>query len=85
MHQPVMLKEVTSFLNLKPGDIALDATIGGGGHAKEILKKILPGGRLIGIDVDGGALKITEDTLKDFQGSFKLINEIGRASCRERV
>ena len=41
MHQPVMLKEVTSFLNLKPGDIALDATIGGGGHAKEILKKIL--------------------------------------------
>lgn len=52
----------------------LDATIGGGGHAEEILKKILPGGRLIGLDVDKSALKIARENLKGFDGHFKLIN-----------
>ncbi len=40
MHQPVLLKEAISSLNLKSGDLVLDATTGGGGHAREILKKI---------------------------------------------
>lgn len=75
MHQPVMLKEVISSLNLRKGSCVLDATIGGGGHSKEILRRILPGGRLIGLDADGAALKITEEALKDFTGSFKLIND----------
>lgn len=75
MHQPVMLKEVISFLNLKSGDTVLDGTIGGGGHAKEILKKISPAGRLVGIDQDEAALKMAEDALKDFHGSFKLIHD----------
>jgi len=48
-HQPVMLDEVIGSLNLKPGDRALDATIGGGGHAIEILKRITPGGLLIAL------------------------------------
>ena len=39
MHIPVLLKESTELLNLKPGDAVLDATINGGYHAKEILKK----------------------------------------------
>ncbi|MDP2913496.1 MAG: 16S rRNA (cytosine(1402)-N(4))-methyltransferase RsmH, partial [Candidatus Omnitrophota bacterium] len=74
IHRPVMLKEVLSFLNLKDGGIVLDATVGGGAHAIEMLKRVLPGGRLIGLDADKSALDITETTLKDFNGSFKLIN-----------
>lgn len=84
-----MLKEVISYLNLKPGDIVLDATIGGGGHAKEILKKILPGGRLIGIEADETALRIAGETLKDYRQSFGLINDnfrnLDRVLSREGV
>lgn len=74
MHQSVMIGEVVGSLNLKPGFVVLDATVGGGGHAKEMLGKILPGGMLIGMDADENALKIAEDNLKYFQGSFRLIN-----------
>lgn len=69
-----MLKEVISSLNLKPGDVVLDATIGGGGHAREILKGIIPGGRLIGLDQDPAAAQMAKETLKDFT-NFKLIND----------
>ena len=75
MHQPVMLDEVISSLNLKPGYIVLDATVGGGGHAGEILKRISPGGRLVGLDADETAIKIASENLKEFAGSCKLINE----------
>ena len=49
-HVPVLLKESIYYLNPKSGDTILDATINGGGHAKEILKAIGEKGRLIGID-----------------------------------
>lgn len=75
MHQPVMLEEVISSLNLKPGDIALDGTIGGGGHAIEILKRIEPGGLLIGLDADASAVKISEERLKSFGRSVRIVNE----------
>ena len=75
MHQPVMLDEVISSLNLKPGYIVLDATVGGGAHSKEMLKRITPGGRLIGLDADESAIKTASENLKEFAGSFKLINE----------
>ena len=75
MHQPVILEEVISSLNLKPGYIALDATIGGGGHGLEILKRIMPGGKLIGLDADEAAIRIASEHLKECAGSFKLINE----------
>jgi len=69
-----MLKEVLSALNLKQGDCVLDATVGGGGHSAGILRKISPGGRLIGIDADPLAIKMAEESLKEFRGSYKLIN-----------
>ncbi|MCX6731709.1 MAG: 16S rRNA (cytosine(1402)-N(4))-methyltransferase RsmH [Candidatus Parcubacteria bacterium] len=56
MHTPVLLKESIYFLNPKPGDTILDATINGGGHAREILKVVGEKGRLIGIDQDADAL-----------------------------
>lgn len=74
-HRSVMFEEVISSLNLKRGSIVVDGTIGGGGHSQEILKTILPGGRLIGIDADAEAIKLTAQNLKDFNGSFSLIND----------
>ena len=65
MHIPVLLKESTELLNLKPGDAVLDATINGGGHAKEILKKIGEKGKLIGIDQDGEVLNKLKEKWKD--------------------
>jgi 16S rRNA (cytosine1402-N4)-methyltransferase len=70
-----MLDEVISSLSLKPGDIALDATIGGGGHSILILKRIQPGGILIGLDADASAVKIAQENLKDFRQSVRLVNE----------
>ena len=52
MHQPVLLKEVIEYLAPKPGEIVIDGTIGLGGHSELFLQKILPRGRLIGIDLD---------------------------------
>jgi 16S rRNA (cytosine1402-N4)-methyltransferase len=68
-----MLDEVISYLNLKPGAIALDATAGGGGHAVEILKRIVPGGKLIGIDADASAVDIAAGRLKEFGRSAKVV------------
>ena len=51
-HIPVLLNEVIKFLDPKPGNNILDATIDGGGHAIPIAEKILPNGKLIGIDQD---------------------------------
>lgn len=73
MHRSVLLNEAIGFLAPKPGDIILDLTVGCAGHAKEILKKITPGGKLIGIDCDRKALDIAKETLSDFKGSFELI------------
>jgi len=52
MHLPIMVSEVLECLRLVPGDVAVDCTLGGGGHARAILERICPGGRLIGLDID---------------------------------
>ncbi len=52
MHVPVMVGECLAALRPGPGQLGIDATLGYGGHAREILARIAPGGRLIGLDVD---------------------------------
>ena len=52
MHVPIMVEECLDGLRLVPGQAGIDATLGYGGHAREILARISPGGRLIGLDVD---------------------------------
>ncbi|MDD5724580.1 MAG: 16S rRNA (cytosine(1402)-N(4))-methyltransferase RsmH [Candidatus Omnitrophica bacterium] len=71
LHVPVMLQEVLEYLNLKPGQTIVDATMGTGGHALEILKRITPGGRLIGIDRDENSLGICRKRLAEFEGSVE--------------
>lgn len=62
-HTPVMFKEALGNLNLGPGKIIVDATVGTGGHAQGILERIMPGGRLIGIDRDEESLSIARQRL----------------------
>lgn len=59
-HRPVLLKEAIGFLNVFPGGMYVDATVGGGGHAEEILKRK---GKLIGIDCDPEAIKAARQRL----------------------
>jgi 16S rRNA (cytosine1402-N4)-methyltransferase len=51
-HRPIMVAEILEALALKPGDLVADCTLGYGGHAREMLSKITPAGRLVGLDVD---------------------------------
>lgn len=55
-HTPVLLDESVSALNIKPDGIYVDATFGGGGHSREILRRLGPQGRLIAFDQDEDAL-----------------------------
>lgn len=57
MHLPVLLDEVIHLLEPEPGDIILDGTLGGGGHAEAILEKIGEKGKLIAIDRDPEAIE----------------------------
>lgn len=72
-HIPVMLPEVLENLNLREGACVVDFTLGIGGHALEMLKKIGPGGRLIGMDRDGESLELARERLKDHQHQCTLI------------
>jgi 16S rRNA (cytosine1402-N4)-methyltransferase len=63
-HRPIMVDEVLRCLQPAPGDVAVDCTLGGGGHAQAILERLQPGGRLIGLDVDPFELPRTEARLR---------------------
>lgn len=56
VHKPVLLNETLEFLNLKKDAVVVDATLGGGGHGREIIKLIGDGGIYIGIDLDQTAI-----------------------------
>ena len=64
MHLPIMEREVLECLRPIPGDSAVDCTLGWGGHARAILARIVPGGRLVGIDVDPIELPRAEERLR---------------------
>ena len=64
MHRSIMVAEILEVLAPKPGEIAVDATLGYGGHAREILARVTPGGRLLGLDVDPLELPRTEERLR---------------------
>ncbi len=64
-HIPILVTESLAALQLAPGMFGVDATLGYGGHALQILEKITPGGKLIGLDVDPLVLPKTETRLRD--------------------
>ncbi len=71
-HTPVLLHEVITWLDPRPGGVYVDATIGGGGHAEAILARIAPGGRVIGIDRDAEALAIAGQRLAHYAAAVTL-------------
>lgn len=88
-HIPVLLKEVLTLADPKPGEYFVDATIGNGGHTEAILEKIIPGGKILGIDWNSDAImklqqkfhrEIEKGSLILQRGNFAMIAEmIGKA------
>lgn len=90
-HRPIMVTEILEVLAPKPGELAVDCTLGYGGHAQEILARLQPGGRLIGLDADPIELPKTEARVRatgfgpetllvirsNFAGLSKVLAEIG--------
>lgn len=73
LHTPVMFKECLEYLNLSPGKVVVDGTIGTGAHSEGILERILPGGRLIGIDRDEESLEKAKKRLSGFSGAAEFV------------
>jgi 16S rRNA (cytosine1402-N4)-methyltransferase len=75
IHVPVLVNEVIEGLQPHPGGHFIDCTVGLGGHATAILEKISPSGRLLGIDADPEAIKISQDRLSDYGQAATLVND----------
>ena len=58
-HVPVLLQESVDGLDIQPDGVYVDVTYGGGGHSREIFRRLGPGGRLFGFDQDEDAIPIT--------------------------
>jgi 16S rRNA (cytosine1402-N4)-methyltransferase len=90
-HRPICVQEVLEALRPEPGQTGLDATLGFGGHALELLRRIAPGGRLFAVDVDPIEIVRTEARLRglgftqdelivrhtNFAGVSKLLKDVG--------
>jgi len=63
-HRPVLMREILEVVAPRPGDVAVDCTLGYGGHSRELLAAVQPGGRLLGMDADPIELPKTEARLR---------------------
>jgi len=72
-HTSVLLKETIDSLNIKEDGIYVDGTLGGGGHAYEICRRLGSGGRLIGIDQDEAAIFAAGERLKEFGDKVTIV------------
>ena len=82
-HEPALLDETLEWLDVAPGALVVDGTVGGGGHAARILERSAPDGRLIGLDRDPEALAAAGERLAPFgpraqlvQSSFRRLGEV---------
>lgn len=73
VHIPVLKNEVIKYLKPKPNQNFIDATIDGGEHAKEILKRIRPTGQLLGIDLNKDILSLAKKNLSSFKKQLILV------------
>ena len=75
-HNPVLLNESISGLNINPSGIYVDVTYGGGGHSQEILKNLNSNGKLIAFDQDHDAIenKLNDSRLNLVKSNFKYLN-----------
>lgn len=73
-HRPVLLDESIGHLNLEPGGVIVDGTLGGGGHAEAILSRTGPDGLLVGFDLDPDALEAAGTRLAGFGDRVRTVN-----------
>lgn len=86
-HKSVLLNETIEGLCIKPEGIYVDGTLGGGGHALEVAKKLEGKGRLFGIDQDEAAIEAATERLRDYREKITLIRdnyENGVARLKEK-
>ncbi len=72
-HTPVLLQQAISYLNVRPGGQYIDATLGGGGHSREILARSAPDGQVTGFDRDSHAIAAAQRALAGFAGRFSAV------------
>jgi 16S rRNA (cytosine1402-N4)-methyltransferase len=74
-HEPVLYQEIIHGLRPDRGGIYIDCTVGSGGHAAGLLKASSPDGRLLGLDVDPGALEMASERLAPYGSRVRLVRE----------
>jgi len=72
MHEPVLLNEIITLLQPRPGQIMVDGTIGQGGHSERLIELIQPNGQLVGLDWDANALSRVQERLNKYGPQLKL-------------
>ena len=72
-HTSVLLEETISSLNIRPEGIYVDGTMGGAGHGSEIAKRLIGGGRYIGIDQDEAAIQAASERLAPWEDRVTLV------------
>ena len=85
----MLVQETTDWLAIKPGGFYVDATVGLGGHAIEIVRRLGAGGRLLGLDRDAQALEIAGGRLAEFGEKVSLVHanfsQIGEVFAERRL
>ncbi|MBI3252326.1 MAG: 16S rRNA (cytosine(1402)-N(4))-methyltransferase RsmH [Candidatus Omnitrophica bacterium] len=74
-HESVLLEEAVEWLAPRPNGVIVDGTLGGGGHARRILEKSAPDGRLVGFDRDPGAIREARRVLAGFGERVMVIHD----------
>ena len=72
-HYSVLLNETIESLKIKPDGIYVDGTLGGGGHAGEVAKRLGEGGHLIGIDQDADAIAAASEHLREYADKVTIV------------
>ena len=81
-HVPVLYEECMENLNIRPDGIYVDGTLGGGGHAYEVCKRLGDGGRFIGIEQDADAIKAASERLKEFSDKVNAMSYVKQRKMR---
>lgn len=74
-HIPVLLSETLEYLSPRPGGAYIDGTLGGAGHSLEIVKRIIPGGALLGIDQDCNAIEAAARRLEAYKDNVVIVRD----------
>src|SRR3954452_24972895 len=73
-HVPVMPVEVLRYLDPQPGQVIVDATVGGGGHSRLIAERLGPEGWLIGLDQDESMLRLARPRIQGCRVELRHVN-----------